>query len=159
MTKQWRRLLWPLAGVALVSGCASTQTETGITPDPSGKLACDSFFIYEMCVQDVSGDGQVDLMYFSDTNEIFMYRDGMEDQVTRVLPMHRCAIPMDVSTVSYSSQLLYNDELTLMAEMDVKGRLLANYMAAKPAVDACHGQDQAVSGSFGDEEDYDWAFD
>jgi hypothetical protein len=160
MMKQRQRLLWPLAVVALLSACASTNPTRAITnPEPSGRLACDSFFIYEMCVQDMSGDGRVDLMYFSDTNEIFMYRDGMADQVSTVLPLHRCAIPMDGNTVDYSSRLLYSDDLTLVAEMDVKGKLLANYLAAKPAVDACYAQNDAVSEAFGEEEDYDWSMD
>lgn len=157
MIKRRQRLLCSLAAMVLMTACASTGTVE--IPEPPGRLSCDTILIYEMCVQDVSGDGRVDLMYFSDTMEIFMYREGMENQVTRVLPLHRCAVPMDVSTIEYSSQLLNSQDLTLVAEMDVKGRLLVSYLAAKPAVDACYAENDMVSESFGDEEDYDWSFD
>ena len=43
--------------------------------------------------------------------------------------------------------------------MEVKGRLLASYLAAKSTVDACYAENDILSESFGDEEDYDWSFD
>jgi len=54
------------------------------------------------------------------------------------MPFHACAIPMSDDTRTHSSKLLYDEDLGLSERLAVKGRLLRNYRAAQPAVDACY---------------------
>lgn len=83
-------------------------------------------------------DQRVDYMYFDDTREIFMYEASMARALGPVLPFHACAVPMSRSTRDYSSQLLYDDNLSLADRLRIKGQLILNYRAAQPAVDACN---------------------
>ena len=59
-----------LGVVALLVGCASTPDNT--SQQAKGKTVCDSYLILSMCVQDLHGDGSVDMIYLTDTNEVFM---------------------------------------------------------------------------------------
>ena len=60
--------------IAVLEGCAITPDKT--TQQAMGVTVCDSYLIMTMCVQDLHGDGSVDMIYFTDTNEVFMYQDG-----------------------------------------------------------------------------------
>ena len=72
---------------SLLQACSSTP---GASPVASkSKVVCDSYIIMDMCVEDLVGDGTVDMVYFSDTDEIFMYQQGRQDQVAVVMPLHR----------------------------------------------------------------------
>lgn len=117
----------------LVTACGSIQRD-----GPAGHAQCERFFIYDLCVADVDRDGRVDYMYFDDTREIFMFAADRRTELRDVMPFHRCAIPMSASTREYSSQLLYGEELGLRERMQLKGRLISNYRASQPAVDACN---------------------
>lgn len=116
-----------------LGACATTPDDVR----PAGKEHCESFFIYVLCISDLDMDGQVDYMYFDDTRDIFMYAESMLTQVTEVLPLHPCAIPMSASTRDLSSQLLYSDGLGISAKLALKGKMAVSYRAAQPAVDAC----------------------
>ena len=119
----------------LLVGCAGQRT---IETEVGGRLVCDTMFLYEMCAQDLTGNGQVDLLYFSDTNEIFMYRAGTEDIVTQVLPLHRCAVAMPPDTLDYSTRLMYaTEDMGTMERLDLKRRLIRNYLNERPVIDAC----------------------
>lgn len=128
-----RRVL-ALSLLACLFGCSTT-------PDgdrPPGKHGCEVFFIYELCVSDLDKNGNADYMYFDDSKEIFMYHESMKTALNGVMAFHRCAIPMSDSTRDYASQLLYGDELGLSARLRIKGKLITQYRAAQPAVDACN---------------------
>ena len=137
------------------SGLQEVETKTG-----KGKLVCEELFIYEVCAQDYTGDGQLDLFYFDDTKEIMMYRPGTREIVQEVLPLHVCAREMEPSTVEAGTKMLYAPPDTGVIEMmGYKRTLVSNYMAALDEVKECnkaHGIDspEADSGNddFGDDE-------
>jgi hypothetical protein len=118
----------------LLAACAAVDEHTA----PPGVQRCEGFFIYDLCVNDLGGDGDVDFMYFDDTREIFMYARSELEAASQVLPLHPCAIPMSDSTREYSSQLLYGEELPLTQRLALKGRLIANYRKSQPAISACN---------------------
>jgi hypothetical protein len=119
-----------------LSGCA---IESGVQPQKGeGNIVCDSYLVLDMCVRDYLGDGIVDMIYFDDTNEIFMYREGMKDVVEPVMPFHICAVPLSDGMQAITNRILERQDLSLSNEIDISRQLLSNYMAAKPEIDACH---------------------
>jgi hypothetical protein len=112
-----------------------------------GKIVCDSYIILTMCVRDLEGDGVVDMIYFTDTREIFMYRDGMKDTVGEVMPFHQCAVTLSPEMQITTNRLLDRENLSLSQELAVTRALIGNYMDAKPEIDACNagfaGEDEA----------------
>lgn len=136
----------------LCTGCVSTSRHAR----PPGVHSCESFFIYVLCVTDANSDGSVDYMYFDDTREIFMYDGSPDNHLLSVMPLHRCAIPMDRDSQAVSSRLLYED-LGLAERLALKGNLIRNYRSAQAAVDACYNKDRtdAQSQPFLDDEDWD----
>ncbi len=100
---------------------------------------CDNFLIYDMCARDLSGNGVVDLVYFTDSLEVFMYRPGAENRVPDELGVHRCVQPMDEELIATTSRLFYIDEeTTLLEKQDIRGAMLLKYMAYMPEVTACN---------------------
>ena len=125
-----------LAILLSLVGCATGPiTESGST---KGKTVCDSYIILHMCVQDIIGDGVVDLIYFSDTYEIFMYRQSVEDIVTQVMPFHQCAVPLPDVMQKISNRILFRENLSFSEELGIKKGLLFAYLEAKPGIDACN---------------------
>lgn len=149
--------------VALTTACASTQkAETVAREQQPGETTCDSFFVYTMCMTDRAGDGDVDYVYFADDNQIFMYRPG--ETLPAHMDMHRCARPIEGPVQGYGNALMYED-LSLIQEMDVKRKLLVEFMAAKGEVDECYGGDSTAGNApamaeedFG-ADDFDWGED
>ena len=131
------RLILP-GVVALLVGCASTPENA--SQQTKGKTVCDSYLILSMCVQDLHGDGTVDMVYFTDTNEVFMYQDGKQSSVAEVMPFHRCAVPLDEGMQATTNRILYRSDLSLGEEMSITRELISNYVAAKPTIDACNAQ-------------------
>jgi hypothetical protein len=121
---------------ALVCLCACAPVEQ--LSAPLGFSNCERFFIYDLCLSDLDEDGDVDFMYFDDTKEIFMYAATALEEVSSVMPLHECAIPMSTDIRSQSSQLLYGDSLPLSERLAVKGRLINSYRKAQPAISACN---------------------
>lgn len=106
---------------------------------PVSSLYCDNFLIYDMCARDLSGNGVVDLVYFTDTMEVFMFRPGTENRVPTTLGVHRCARSMDEELVSTTSRLFYiDDETSYLEKQDIRGAMLLKYMAYMPEVTACN---------------------
>lgn len=93
-----------------------------------------------MCVQDLQGDGVVDLIYFTDTKEIFMYQNGKRDSVAEVMPFHRCAVPLDAGMQATTNRILNRENLSLTEELSITVELITNYLAAKPSIDACNAR-------------------
>lgn len=156
-----------LAG--LTSGCGSMQQAESPVQAPEStaaveaKVACGSFFVYDMCMTDRARDHRVDYVWFTDDSTIFMFQPG--ESLPADMPLHRCAVPMNEDVVQYSSQLLYGEELTLLEEMNVKRKLLVSFMAAKDEVDDCYGTDSSGGDRGGEAavefaaDDYDWGED
>ena len=127
-----------LSLVAFMAGCGSTPQTA---PRQANSIAiCDSYLILSMCVQDLEGDGTVDAVYFTDTNEAFMYQDGRQDAVAEVMPFHRCAVPLDEGMQATTNRILNRSDLSLSEELDITRELISNYVAAKPTIDACNAR-------------------
>lgn len=112
-----------------------------------GKIVCDSFIILDMCVRDLGGDETVDLIYFTDTREIFMYQEGMKEVVAAIMPFHQCAVPLSPGMQETTNRLLQRDSMSLTQQLGVKRELIANYMAAKSEIDACNESFNTSSGA------------
>lgn len=129
-------LLLAVAVTLFLAGCAAGPTikEEG----SKAKTVCDSYIVLHMCVQDYIGDGVVDMIYFSDTYEIFMYRVGMKDIVADAMPFHQCVVPLSVGMQAISNRILFREDLSFSEELAIKRDLLFAYLAAKPEIDACN---------------------
>lgn len=122
----------------LLAGCAVDPALEGQLAE--GNIVCDSYIVLDMCVRDLYGDGAVDMIYFTDTNEIFMYRQGMKDAVEEFMPFHQCAVPLSAGMQDITNQILLRADLSLSEELVVTKQLFVNYMAAKPEIDACNAR-------------------
>ena len=132
-----------LALPAVLCACQSTPDKALQYPDaaPVAFFQCSGFFVYDICLADIQGNGQVDYVYFEDDLQIFMYREGVE--LPASMPLHRCRRQMTPEVADIGSQLLYNEEGNLLTEMDLKRRLLMRYLGEKSEVDACYGGDSS----------------
>ncbi len=125
-----------LGTVLFLAACAVGPT---VQKDGArGKTVCDSYIVLHMCVQDFIGDGVVDLIYFSDTNEIFMYRVGMKETVAPAMPFHQCVVPLSAEMQAISDRILFRDKLSFSEEIAIKKDLLFAYLSAKPEIDTCN---------------------
>lgn len=132
--------------------CITALTGCGFSSDlaaPANSLYCDNFMIYDMCARDTNRDGTVEYVYFEDSNEIFLYREGTDRRLPRGLDMHRCALPMDDGIIATTSRMFYIDEETSYLErQDIRGALMIKYIAYMPRVTACNmraEQETAIS--------------
>lgn len=102
-------------------------------------LYCDNFLIYDMCASDANGDGVVDYVYFTDSNEVFMYgSDGLARKPAEQ-PLHRCAQPMEDDLIATTSRLFYLDENSSALERtDIRGAMMIKYLAYLPEITACN---------------------
>jgi len=127
-------LLTPL----LLASCSSSYI-AGVRPVSSEY--CDNFLVYDMCARDTNRDGVVDVVYFTDTDEVFMYREGMEGRFPRNLEVHQCAQAMDEDLVATTSRLFFIDEETSFLEkQDIRGSMMIKYIAYMPRVSSCNMQ-------------------
>jgi hypothetical protein len=142
------RTLIRLAFILSLAGCTSAPAvKPEITPEHSAAfLVCDSYIIFDMCVRDLAGDGAVDMIYFSDTNEIFMYREGMRNTVAEVMPLHRCAVPLDEGMQKTTDRILHRKNIQLSEEVVIVKELIVNYAAAKTEIDACNAYFDELDG-------------
>jgi len=128
----------------LLAACTSTPE---LKPErTTAYLVCDSYIIFDMCVQDLAGDGAVDMIYFSDTNEIFMYREGMRNTVAEVMPLHRCAVPLNEGMQRTTDRILHRNNMQLKEELIIAKELIVNYAAAKSEIDACNAYYDELDG-------------
>lgn len=135
-----------LLAALLLTACGSTNFDGEA---PATALYCDNFMIYDMCARDANRDGVVDHVYFTDTNEIFMYRQGMDERIPRGLDMHRCAQEMDEDLVATTSKLFFiDDDTSYLEKQDIRGAMMIKYIAYMPRVSACNMRaDQQQAGS------------
>jgi len=106
---------------------------------PVNAQYCDNFLIHDMCARDVNRDGVVDVVYFTDTKEVFMYHPDREGNFPNDLGVHRCAMPMDEDIVATTNRVFYVDESTpFLEKQDIKGAMMVKYVANMPEVTACN---------------------
>lgn len=130
--------------MAILQGCAITPDKT--SPQAKGVTVCDSYLVLDMCVQDLDGDDTVDMVYFIDTAEVFMYQEGKQDLVGEVMSFHRCSVPLNEGMQSTTNRILDRAELSLVEEVNITKELISNYVAAKPTIDACNAKFEAADG-------------
>jgi len=136
----------------LVSACSSNKQAL---PQDS-QVFCDHYFIYSMCVKDLTGNGEVDIMYFADTNETFMFWRDTANFIPDDYPFHKCVQLGDESLRTISSRLLQvNNNLDDSPEIEasrIKTQLLLSYSRYSTRVNRCHNPNWEEGGdSFGDE--------
>lgn len=148
-------LILRIVGAALVvvlAGCVSNAPRRN-PEHSSARTVCDSYIILSMCVEDVVGDNTVDLVYFTDTNEVFMYQEGRRDVVPEHMAFHRCAVPLNEGMQATTNRILQRENLSLTEEIDITRLLIANYAAAKPTIDACNAKFEDGAAGDADPED------
>ena len=124
-----------VASVALLAACGSLVS--GVRPLNSEY--CDNFLIYDMCARDTNRDGIVEVVYFTDTREVFMYHPESEGNYPSDLGLHRCAMPMDEELVATTNRVFYvDDSTTFLEKQDIKGAMMLKYVTNIPEVTACN---------------------
>ena len=127
------------ASVGLLAACGSLVGSLG----PLNAEYCDNFLIYDMCARDTNRDGVVEVVYFTDTREVFMYHPESEGNYPSDLGLHRCAMPMDEEVVATTNRVFYvDDSTTFLEKQDIKGAMMLKYMAFMPEVTACNLRDE-----------------
>ena len=123
------------ASVGLLAACGSLVDSLR----PLNAEYCDNFLIYDMCARDTDRDGIVEVVYFTDTREVFMYHPESEGNYPSDLGLHRCAMPMDEEVVATTNRVFYvDDSTTFLEKQDIKGAMMLKYMAFLPEVTACN---------------------
>lgn len=149
------KILTVLLPLFLLAGCASSLDMSS----PVSDFYCDNFLVYEMCAQDLNKDGEVELVFFTDTNEVFLYRGGTEPVLSGALSMHRCAQPMNEDIIRNTSRLFYiSDETTYLERSDIRGSLMMSYVSFLPRLAGCSETQQVVSDQPADEFDFEFEF-
>lgn len=126
---------------------------------PVSDFYCDNFLIYDMCAQDLDQDGKVELVFFTDTQEVFLYRDVTDAELPATLSMHRCAQPMNEDIVRNASRLFYiSDQTGYLERNDIKSSLMLSYVSYLPRVAGCDEGQKVVSDQPADEFDFEFEF-
>ena len=126
-------------GVVLLNtaGCSLFQTSEPVTV--TRELYCDSYFIYDMCALDFDRDGATDVLYFEDTNEVFMHGADSSPQMLAAYDMHPCVQVMDESMQEATDRLLTISKRTTYGnKLAIRRSLLVNYSRYAGRVGACH---------------------
>ena len=140
----------------LLSACASSPT-----PDPlnaANTLFCDNYFIYAMCAKDLDGNGEVDIMYFEDTNEVFMAQNTNPQGLPDPFSQHRCMQVMDDSLQKASNALLgLTENSSSIQRTKIKTRMILNYSRYLSTINSCNDPDYVAhtksnDDDFGDED-------
>lgn len=126
-----------LAGTVAVAACSTAPVQQSSIPHR--EVFCENWLIYDMCVEDIDADGRVDMMYFSDTNEVFFYDVRTLERTAEIRRVHPCAQAMDQPILDVGSELLQvNDQTPLMSRLAIKRRLMAEQFRYMPRVSACN---------------------
>ncbi len=137
----------------ILVGCVSTSTQDKQISQTPSKQYCDEYVGYFMCVQDTDEDGAVDLMYFTDTMDIFMIKSAYNGREYAGLIYHPCVQLMDQAMENISSELLYvNDQTSSIRKTAIRSRLMMNYMRYYTKINTCHNPELAEGDDFGDED-------
>jgi len=150
-----QKLYIAILPLILLAGCSSSLDMSR----PVSDNYCDNFLIYEMCAQDLDRDGQVELVYFTDTSEVFLYRDDSNSNLPGTLSMHRCAQPMNEEIVRNTSRLFYiSEDTTYFERSDIRGSLMLSYVSFLPRVAGCSETQKVVSEDPDDEFGFEFEF-
>ncbi len=130
-----------LTFLTLISlGCSSTKTGVNIENNRPrlSLLYCDSFMIYTMCAEDLNKDGEVDLFFFEDDDQIFFYRKGYLKNIISSHLFHPCMREMTEDLVRLGSKLflIKKDEISVN-KIAMQTKLMAIYISYLPAINSC----------------------
>lgn len=116
---------------------------------PVSNVYCDNFLVYDMCAQDLNGDGVVEYVYFADSLEVFMYREGGIENLPAPHGIHRCAQQMDEDLVATTSRVFtVTDDTSYLEKQDIRGAMMLKYITYMPRVTACNLRaEQAAEGA------------
>lgn len=126
--------------IVLLSLLALTACGLGTAGvSPTTSLYCDNFLFYTMCARDMDHDGIVDFVYFEESEEVFMWREGARDDVPADMKFHQCAEVMDAELVATTNRVFFVDENTSYLErQDIRGGMMIKYITKLPWVAACN---------------------
>ena len=117
-------------------GCNSIRL---VSTTPTNNVYCDNFLIYEMCAEDLDNDGIVEYVYFADTVEVFLYRQGARDSIPDRLHMHRCIRVMDEGLVETTNRVFeVTNDTSYLEKQDIRGAMMIKYFAHLPEITACN---------------------
>lgn len=134
LSKYSRAFLLAFVPIALV-GCRFSLEGKGLT----NNLYCDNFLIYNMCASDPNNDGVVDFVYFTDSEEVFMFNEGGLERKPSGQPVHRCVKQMEDDLVATTSRLFYlDDNSSALEKTDIRGSMMVKYLAYLPEITACN---------------------
>lgn len=154
------RYIGLIVAAIVLSGCSSAPQQTQRASSALRDTYCDSYLVYDMCVRDIDADGKADLMYFEDTEEVFMVTNELMHANTKNLNLHRCVQTMDSATREASTRLLdINEHTGLMKKTQLKSKLMLVYMHYYNDIQSCmNGHTVAdrsdTSDTFGDDEQW-----
>ena len=144
-----------LAATVLLASCAGNPAANMASSMIPTELYCDNYFVYKMCVRDLDHDGEADLMYFKDTNEIFMLSEDHRQQALATMPQHRCIQTMDTDMRQASSELLLlNQQSGELHKLQLKSRLMLQYSRFLPAINRCMSGNNIAKSHSGDDDSF-----
>ncbi|WP_101756799.1 hypothetical protein [Oceanicoccus sp. KOV_DT_Chl] len=139
----------------LLSACAGTSKQ----PDQAAAntLFCDNYFAYQMCAKDLDQNGDVDVMYFKDTRQIFMTKPDQQHLIPIGFIKHPCIQVMDEELQQASNKMLQiNEQTTALQRTKIKTMMILNSGRYIIKINSCKDPDYAAHGndndSFGDED-------
>ena len=94
--------------------------------------------IYTMCAEDLNSDGEVDLFFFEDDDQIFFYRKGYLKNIISSHLFHPCMREMTDDLVRLGSRLflIKKDEISVN-KIAIQTKLMAIYISYLPAINSC----------------------
>ena len=123
-----------------ISGCSTTAKNKNVQNDEyrDSSLYCDSFMTYTMCAEDLTGNGEVDLFFFEDDDQIFFYRQGFLRKAISSHLFHPCKQQMEEGLVRAGSKLLLiNREENFVQRISLQTKLMAFYISYLPVINSC----------------------
>ena len=121
-------------------GCSSTKPVVSIEKNrpPLSSLYCDSFMIYTMCAEDFNRDGEVDLFFFEDDDQIFFYKKGYLKNIISSHLFHPCMREMTDDLVRLGSRMfLIKKDGDFVNKMAIQTKLMAIYISYLPVINSC----------------------
>ena len=135
-SKSILRVTLSLGLVSYLVACNSIKL---LSTSPINNVYCDNFLIYEMCAEDTDNDGIVEHVYFADSSEVFLYRQGAKESIPDRLATHRCVRAMDEELVATTNRVFgVTDETTFLEKQDIRGAMMIKYFAYLPEITACN---------------------
>ena len=142
--------------VLMSSGCSSTKPSVSIEKNrlQLSLLYCDSFMIYTMCAEDLNRDGEIDLFFFEDDDQIFFYKKGSLKNIITSHLFHPCMREMTNDLVKLGSRLfLIKKDADFVHKIAIQTKLMAFYISYLPVINSCQEANEQENN---DEDSFDY---